>query len=403
VIEVKMRILWFSNAPWMGTGYGVQTAEITIRLAGDGHEVAIACNAGVFGSALEWNGLPLFPAGSGWSDDIVAAHAAAWRADWVITLFDLWPLRRKLFPERVASWVPIDHNPVPPAVLSFAREVTPIAMSRFGARMLREQGLESTYIPHSIDTTVFRPTTQTRSGHVPRNALGIPEDAFVVMIAAANKGVHPARKAWGQMYAALGRFMRQHPDAWLFVHTNKSGMDGLDLEVLQQAASLPPERVKYTDQYSVAAGRIGPADLAALYTMADVLLASSMGEGFGVPVIEAQACGLPVIVSDFSAQPELCESGWLVAGQYYWDEAQAAWMFDPYAQSILDRLELAYAERGDQQRRERAIVFAAEYDTAQVYARHWRPFMAELAASLDQPTKPNRAQRRAARKAGRAA
>jgi glycosyltransferase involved in cell wall biosynthesis len=45
-------------------------------------------------------------------------------------------------------------------------------------------------------------------------------------------------------------------------------------------------------------------DLPALYSTADVLAMSSAYEGFGMPVIEAMACGAPVVCSDGGALPE---------------------------------------------------------------------------------------------------
>lgn len=45
-------------------------------------------------------------------------------------------------------------------------------------------------------------------------------------------------------------------------------------------------------------------DLAALYSTADVLAMPSAYEGFGMPVIEAMACGAPVVCSDGGALPE---------------------------------------------------------------------------------------------------
>jgi hypothetical protein len=206
------------------------------------------------------------------------------------------------------------------------------------------------------------------------------------------------------MFMALGVFMREHTDAWLYLHTDRIGLGGIELEPLALGTGLPMERVVWADAYSYAAGRIGQADLAALYSMSDVLLASSMGEGFGIPVIEAQACGVPVIVSDFSAQPELCESGWLVKGQPYWDEAQTSFLLDPFVHSTVKNLNVAYAARGDAGLRERAVTFAAQYDSDLVFTRYWLPFLAELEASLEPPVvvRPNRAQRRA-KKARRAA
>ena len=45
-------------------------------------------------------------------------------------------------------------------------------------------------------------------------------------------------------------------------------------------------------------------DLVALYSTADVLAMPSASEGFGIPVIEAMACGVPVVCSDGGALPE---------------------------------------------------------------------------------------------------
>ncbi len=54
------------------------------------------------------------------------------------------------------------------------------------------------------------------------------------------------------------------------------------------------------------------ADLAALYSTADVLAMPSAFEGFGIPVIEAMACGTPVICSDGGALPEVAGAAALV-------------------------------------------------------------------------------------------
>jgi glycosyltransferase involved in cell wall biosynthesis len=52
--------------------------------------------------------------------------------------------------------------------------------------------------------------------------------------------------------------------------------------------------------------RIEREDMATLYTTAAVLLFPSHYEGFGLPVLEAQMCGTPVVCSDRGALPELC-------------------------------------------------------------------------------------------------
>jgi glycosyltransferase involved in cell wall biosynthesis len=51
-------------------------------------------------------------------------------------------------------------------------------------------------------------------------------------------------------------------------------------------------------------GFVADGDLPALYTLADLFVFPSLYEGFGLPPLEAMACGTPVVVSDNSSLPE---------------------------------------------------------------------------------------------------
>jgi glycosyltransferase involved in cell wall biosynthesis len=55
-------------------------------------------------------------------------------------------------------------------------------------------------------------------------------------------------------------------------------------------------------------GYIPLADLPAVYSLADMFLFPSLDEGFGIPVLEAMACGTPVVCSDRGALPETTAS-----------------------------------------------------------------------------------------------
>ncbi len=55
----------------------------------------------------------------------------------------------------------------------------------------------------------------------------------------------------------------------------------------------------------VAPGRVSDADLVALYRGADCLLYCSRGEGFGLPTLEAMACGTPVVCSSTTSLGEV--------------------------------------------------------------------------------------------------
>lgn len=52
-------------------------------------------------------------------------------------------------------------------------------------------------------------------------------------------------------------------------------------------------------------GYVPPADLPALYSGADLFVFPSLYEGFGLPALEALACGTPVVASNVSALPEV--------------------------------------------------------------------------------------------------
>jgi len=57
---------------------------------------------------------------------------------------------------------------------------------------------------------------------------------------------------------------------------------------------------------------LGPADteeLVALYSRADAFLFPSLYEGFGLPILEAQACGCPLLTSDRTSCPEVAGDG----------------------------------------------------------------------------------------------
>ncbi len=59
----------------------------------------------------------------------------------------------------------------------------------------------------------------------------VPEDAHLTMINAANKGNTPVRKCWGEMLTAWSAFAHRHPEAYLYIHSDASGMaNGVPLE-----------------------------------------------------------------------------------------------------------------------------------------------------------------------------
>lgn len=398
----NLAITWLSNAPWAGTGYGTQTDQATKRMVADGHAVAISSNYGLEAMETEWEGVHIFPRGAeAYSNDVVGPNFRKWSKSHpdltpaLFVLFDAWVLKGPTWdqvPHHI--WTMVDHLPVPPEVMKRLANplCTPISVTRFGQTEIERQGKQSPYIPMAIDTNLYQPTDafiadgREMTG---RAFMGFDEDTFVVSIINANKGQMPARKAWGENLLAFSIFAQRHDDVRLYLHTERFGsMQGVALDPLLKAVGLTEGRhFKFVNQYTQHTG-IPNEVMAALYTSSDVLLASTLGEGFGLTVLEAQGCGTPVIVNDFSAQPELVGEGWLTDNQPWWDPMQMAWFATPQVPSIVEALEAAY-QRG-RGRSEKARAKALEYDADRVFAENWRPYLAQIAeaANADPVTHP---------------
>lgn len=377
-----MRIAWVSAPPWIATGYGTQTNEVVSRLAADGHEVAVIASGGLGGGEIVHNGVTVIGSGQDARfSDILPILAKEWVGDSgvCITLMDVWAYNNSGWDElKVFSWVPIEHRGISIDVKKWfdvGVKKNAIAMSRFGESELLSSGMSSdriTYIPHSIDTKVFTPL-----GRGARAELGIPEDAHVTMINAANMGANPSRKSWPEMLMAWSEFSKKNKDAFLYLHTNLSpSMRGVNIVSIIDNLGIPRNRVRVAPQAEYRKG-MSQAKLAELYSMADVLLMTSRGEGFGIPAVEAQACGVPVIVTDFSAQPELVGAGWKVGGQEEWDESYGGWFMAPNVNSITSSLEESYevSRSQTQSPMSKARDFSIKYDSDHVFDLHWRPFI----------------------------
>lgn len=71
-------------------------------------------------------------------------------------------------------------------------------------------------------------------------------------------------------------------------------------------------------------GHVWEEDLPLIYNLADLFVLPSLYEGFGLPLLEAMACGLPVVASNASSIPEVVgEAGILVDPQETVDFTQA--------------------------------------------------------------------------------
>jgi glycosyltransferase involved in cell wall biosynthesis len=385
-------VTFWSNSPGVPTGYGVQTKLVVERLKRHGLDVATLSNYGLDGrfENLEtpYGSIPHYPRGfDAYSNDVAPGDHLHWAEqhpklkDLMITLFDVWVFTSPKFADirQIASWVPVDHITLPPLVEAWLRRpnVHPLTMAPNAGKLLEAKGIEHSYIPHSIDTRKFKPKTKMPNGQTVVDYFDA-KDKFVVGMVAANKSsglVH--RKSYSENILAFSIFKQKHPDAVLYLHTEPLGFaGGWNLPDLIMACGLKKDDVMFPDPRDYRYG-VSDETMAALYSGMDVLLAPSMGEGFGVPTMEAQSCGTRVIGSNWAASADLVsKDGWLVDGQPQWDSAQKAWWMIPKVPSIVEALEQAYNK--GKSRSEESVDFASNFDVEKIWRENWMPTLKKL-------------------------
>ena len=374
-----MRLVWHSNAPWNPSGYGRQTALFVPRIASLGHEILIAAPYSFGTSILEWNGFPVFGAArDSAGNDVVVQNHEYFGADWTVVLADPFSLLRAaggLSQINLTIWAPVDADPAGKGDITVLREsgATVVAMSRFGERVLRNEGSEPLFAPLAVDTKVFCPgDPRAYRDTIP----GVTDDTFVVGICAMNRD--PVRKGFQEQLLAFARFHQRHPDSLLAIHSTPQANPGLNLKGMADHLGITTAAA-WPDPYSYDLGLITEAQLATWYNGLDTLSACSYAEGFGLPLVEAQACGIPVITTDASAMSELCGAGWLVSGTPWWTDGHQSWWTRPDVTDIDQAYEAAFQARSrGELPKKPAYDFAQQYDADTVFERYWVPVLKEL-------------------------
>lgn len=190
--------------------------------------------------------------------------------------------------------------------------LTRIAMSNHGTTAMPEAEV----IWHGVDHDVFYPRDKREA----KAALGFDPDRFLVLRVDKNTW----RKDYPSSWKALRPLLREHDDIDVHFHCRPTAKDGYDLNAVRFNDEDIRDRLTYTEALSVLPGGgfvgVGQEQMALLYNAADVFLSTSWGEGFGLTILEAMACGTPVIAQRCSAITEVVGDGGVLiepAGRMY--------------------------------------------------------------------------------------
>jgi len=389
-----MRMMVGSNSPLTPGGYGMTTGLIVPRFRDRlGIEAAISATYGHYGRKIVWQGIDIYPPGAKpFGNDIHAANSRQHRADLLLTHQDVWtqmPDQITANGTRWASWQPLDSEPIAPTIIERLKDhcYQPIALSRFGQEQAYKADLPMPLVLQGIDTNVFVPGDRSAA----RKALGWPQDAFIAGMVARNSG-YPNRKAYPQQLEAFAAFAKTHSDAMLYIHAE------LNMDADEQATPLGwqieryglENRVLVANSYDLNMGYSTEA-MVMRYQALDCLLCVSMSEGFGIPLIEAQSCGIPVITGDWTAMAENCYAGWKVAKEESepWPVSPLAcyWRL-PHIHAITAALESAYGQARYVKPDKLHATIVAHHDQDMLVDTQWRAVLEDIARRIEAESIP---------------
>jgi glycosyltransferase involved in cell wall biosynthesis len=232
-------------------------------------------------------------------------------------------------------------------------------------------------VPNGVDLERFRPDG-------PRHDLGLPDGATKLLFVG---GVIP-RKGPDVLLDAYARGFAGRDDVVLVIKDFGAGSvyragDRSAIREWVESGRLP-RLVHVEDELS-------GDEMAALYRACDVLVHPYRGEGFGMPVLEAMACGLPVVVTGGGPTDEFCpdEACWRIRSRVAhfpedrvgeWETAGRPWMLEPDADHLVELLGAAVTDAGERRRRGEAGATAARSLSWEAVGGLYTECVRELAA-----------------------
>lgn len=311
----KLNIGILSDSPFLCTGYATISKTIANALAEQGHNVYFLANnylgqnllpGSTFEDGYKLNFHILGQGREGYFKDLLPIYTKMYNMDVLFILFDTfmlynWLMQLDLSPSKVIFYYPSDgggHMPLGcENILKFVHK--PVAMAKFGRDQVKKvHGIDTDYIPHAIDVKQFYPLSKEDKLKY-RAMFGISEDTFVVGTVARNQG----RKMMDRTIKSFALYAKKNPKAILFMHTDPDDA----AQVFHMGSLIHRYGIQNRVLFSGMKYFKGfdYSQMNAIYNIMDVFLLTTSGEGFGIPIIEAQSAGIPVLVTDYTTTREL--------------------------------------------------------------------------------------------------
>ena len=337
-----------TNSPLGSSGYSIVAKYISRILQDMGHTVNIFAYWGCDSAhPLVWNGMQLLPRWRDpWGKDIFLEHLKRTNSDILLPIFDVWVIPELEKFNHVVAHSPTDHDP--PAkflenVLKKCWKVIPF--TKWSKESMEKVGIKTMdYIPHGIDLNIFKPIDKRQC----RKQWSIREkdlDCFMVGIVAGNYDKE-GRKRWDKQLEAISIFRKNNPDCPLrvYLHTDVNNyVYGFDINTMVRIFGL--DDITYVSDPYYFITQLPYEKMPEIYNMFDVCMMCTSREGFGLPITESQACGVPCLVTDFAAGPEMTHPDLRVKVAAKIFTPILSWTAVPDAEDAAKKLEMLWKDK----------------------------------------------------------
>ncbi len=162
-------------------------------------------------------------------------------------------------------------------------------------------------IPMGVDTKVYYPLAKKEELKIRFNL----KDKFVVGYVAKNQ----RRKMIPNLMRGFSAFSKGKEDVRLLLHTDRNNPKGWDIACLiekfiheqdEQLQDPKPKIIMTNPNMDVISRqKVQPESMNEIYNLMDVFCYATGGEGFGLPGLEAQSCGVPMMMTNYSSAIEI--------------------------------------------------------------------------------------------------
>ncbi|MHA1150994.1 MAG: glycosyltransferase [Promethearchaeota archaeon] len=331
-MQEKIKVMSFGDNPKMSTGYGCVWDNLLKRFAklkSDWDFMHVGWQNTDRPNKTSDGYIMLPRHRDNWGFDIVANYLMKYKPDILVTLADIGK-QSGFIPgvnnARKAGWKgkwimysPIDCHQwaLHWDEILMASDVN-VAMAKFGETMFKKHNVPNIkFIPHGVDTDKYKPINREEI----RTKFGI-NDKFVCGFIGRNQ----TRKMLPYLMRGFAKFSKGKEDVALLLHTDNMPpggegrghvIDGLVWKYEKETEQnlFTSKKIMLTEANMDVLTRQGiqPENLNDIYNLFDLFVYSTGGEGFGLPGIECQSAGVPIIMSDNTTGPELAgKSGELI-------------------------------------------------------------------------------------------